>query len=95
VVLFIASQELAKESFRSTVAAYIILVNVVSLVGLWVGGLLTSSVLRESALYLPVPLLGVVLGMVAFKQFTTPQFHRVVMGCLVGVGMLSMWTMLR
>jgi hypothetical protein len=57
-----AGLRLNKQTFRSTIAAYIALVNVASLAALGVGQFLSWDLIRAAGVFTPAALLGVAGG---------------------------------
>jgi uncharacterized membrane protein YfcA len=90
VVLFLANQEVAKETFRASLVAYFAALNLITIPGYVAGGLLTWEVLAQAALMLPGLALGVYAALRLAPRVDEVTFRRAVLLVVIAAGVLSL-----
>lgn len=75
VVLFMHNQNWPKDSIHANLAGFFLYMTTISLIGLAIPGLVTSGIVLTAASLIPGLVIGVVLGMQAFKHFNERYFR--------------------
>lgn len=92
VVLFLNHQDLPKEQFRATTAAYFTLVYPASLFLLWTMQVLEWQIVRTALSLLPFALLGQVLGCGIFPLVSQDLFRRGVPLLVMAIALYTLVT---
>ncbi|QVL36073.1 sulfite exporter TauE/SafE family protein [Aminirod propionatiphilus] len=87
VILFLANQEVGKEAFRATLAAYFLSLNVVTSLLFLLRGLFDGPLLLLAAASLPALLAGTWLGLRLARRLPERVFRAVALGLLLLMGM--------
>ena len=89
VVLFLSNQGINKNTFRANIAAYFLLLNIITIILFLANGLLNEVVFGK-IIYLALPLyIGVFAGIKAFKKMKEEVFRKIVLIILFASGL---WT---
>ena len=86
VVLLLTGRELPPHAFRTTLAAYFMILNVISAVLLTSGGALDWHDLRIAAVLAPAALLGAFIGRSLVRFISPPRFRHVTLLMLLVTG---------
>lgn len=89
VILFFQNQGMGKNPFRANLIFFFLILNIVTLVGYSLTGLLTKDVLFLSVLYLPVLIAGTIVGIMLFKKINEKIFKKTTLILLVFLGILA------
>lgn len=87
VILFLANQEVRKEAFRATLAAYFLSLNVVTSLLFLLRGLFDGPLLLLAAASLPALFAGTWLGLLLARRLPERVFRAVALGLLLLMGM--------
>lgn len=91
IVLYQMSGEDTAAESRANFISFFALTQVVALASYVASGLLSPLVLQRFLIFLPVSLLGLVLGQFSFKYVSEAIFRKFVMGLLVAIALLALW----
>jgi hypothetical protein len=86
VILFLTNQDVEKQSFRVNLIFYFACLGVVSLISQYVGGLLTSEVMKNWLMLAPVAALGTWTGIKLSKRTDQQRFRQITLGILMVTG---------
>lgn len=95
VALYLMARGFAKDRFRSNMVVYVFLATVTSVVLLALGGGVTPETLGLASRTAPVVIAGFAAGVLAVRGLTDRHFEVTVLGFLVLVGMLGVFSALR
>ena len=89
VILFFTNQGVKKSAFRANIVAYFILLNLVTIPYFALNGLITSSVIRYSLLFLPAMIIGATIGIKLSHRVREDIFRRIVLIIVTVAGLFS------
>ena len=89
VILFFSNQEMKKKPFRANLIAFFLILNIITLAGYGLTGLLAKEVLVLSGLYLPVLIAGTISGIIVFKKINEDLFKKITLVILIALGILA------
>lgn len=89
VILFLANQDVVKHQFRASLAAYFLMLNVVSVPAFVAGGLMTGQVALRTAYLFPAVVAGSLLGIRTAGRVSEPLFRRLALAALAILGLIS------
>ncbi|HVP57332.1 MAG TPA: sulfite exporter TauE/SafE family protein [bacterium] len=89
VILFLANQGMARDTFRASLIAYFLFLNLATIPIFLVGGLISRTVLAYSGLLLPAMVLGALTGSKLSRRIPERAFRRVALAAVIGAGILS------
>ena len=90
VLLFMHTQKWSKEEIYSALSAFFFVNTGASIIGLALSGLITSPILLITASLAPVLVVGVILGMWAFKYLNEGYFRTLSILLIITVGFLAL-----
>ena len=88
VILYLLSGPDPAAKTRANLIFYVTAISVVSLVFLWLNGVMTRSVLWQAALLAPVFFAGMWVGNALFKRVSEQAFRRTTLAILVVVSVV-------
>ena len=89
VVLFMHTQSWQKEEIHPSLSAFFLINTGASLIGLSISGMVTPDILRTAASLAPGLVIGVFLGMLAFKRVNESYFRILSVAVVVVTGILA------
>jgi uncharacterized membrane protein YfcA len=89
VVLFMHTQSWQKEEIYPSLSAFFLISTGASLIGLFISGMVTPDILWTAASLAPGLIIGVFLGMLAFKRVNELYFRILSVVVVVGTGILA------
>jgi hypothetical protein len=89
VMLFMHTQKWPKEEIYPSLSAFFLISTGASLIGLSLSGLVTTHILLTSASLVPGLVIGVFLGMLAFKKVNDSFFRILSVMVIIGAGVLA------
>ncbi len=89
VILFFANQRVAKHQFRSSLATYFMLLNILAVPAFIAGGLLTGEGALKTLYLFPAVILGVLLGIRMADVVSEEKFRFVALNALGILGAFS------
>jgi uncharacterized membrane protein YfcA len=89
VVLFMHNQKWLKEDIYQAQAAYFLITNIFALAALYVSGLVDTQVIVFSTSLTPALLVGMFLGIVAFRKIDQRAFRILSLVIVIGAGILG------
>lgn len=89
VVLFMHNQDWRKETIHPSLAACFLLMTAGSLVGLLISGLVRLPTVLTAASLVPALLVGIGVGMVAFRRINERVFRALSVAIVVGAGIVA------
>jgi uncharacterized protein len=89
VVLFMHNQSWQKEEIHPSLSAFFLINTGASLIGLSISGMVTPDILLTAASFAPGLVIGVYLGMLAFKHVNESYFRILSVVVVVGTGILA------
>jgi uncharacterized membrane protein YfcA len=89
VVLFMHNQKWLKEDIYHAQAAYFLIINICALAALYISGLVDSRVIMFSASLTPPLLVGMGLGIVAFRKLNQRAFRYLSLAIVIVSGILG------
>jgi uncharacterized protein len=89
VVLFMHNQSWQKEEIHPSLSAFFLINTGASLIGLTFSGMVTPDILLTAASFAPGLVIGVYLGMLAFKHVNEGYFRILSVIVVVGTGILA------
>jgi len=92
VVLFLANRGDKRDLFRSTISAFAIGLNVITLVSFAASGVLTADVVRNVLSLLPGAAIGTVIGALLTRRIDEVLFGRIVLILIVVSGVAAIAT---
>ena len=92
MVLFLANQGLAKETFRANLIAYFSVLNLVTVVALAVGGTITAPTMWFVMISMPGMAIGALTGAALAGRVKEKLFRRIVLSTVAIAGLLSIAT---
>jgi len=95
VILFFTGKGMPKDAFRATLAAYFLVLNLVTLPSYFIGGLFNMQVVQLSAISLPALLLGTAAGIVVVRFVPQHAFRRVTLILVLLMGLLAVYSGLK
>jgi uncharacterized membrane protein YfcA len=95
VILFFTGQGMPKDAFRATLAAYFLVLNMVTLPSYFAGKLFSLEVIRISAVCLPALLLGTALGITLARFVPQSAFRKLTLVLVLLMGLLAAYSGLR
>jgi hypothetical protein len=90
VILFLANQEMAKQTFRANLVLYFACVGLVAVLTLGIGGLITEEVLVHWAGLLPAVALGTYAGIQFARRTDQARFRQITLGILILTGIATL-----
>lgn len=90
IVLYQLSGDNSAAANRANFIIFFALTQLIALIAYWISGILSISVLRLFASFVPVFLLGLWLGRFCFKRVDETRFRRFVFGLLLVIGALAL-----
>jgi len=94
VILFLANQNVEKDSFRGSLAIYFLLLNILAAPAFIVGRLLTAPVALATAWRFPFVIVGALVGSKLSGVLGEGRFRKAALGFLALLGILSIATAL-
>jgi uncharacterized membrane protein YfcA len=92
VVLFLTNQDADKMTFRANLTAYFTLLNVISIPGFVLSGVITASVMLKAVTLLPFMLVGLMLGMMSSDKIDEKLFKRLTLVLMIVSGIAAIIT---
>jgi uncharacterized membrane protein YfcA len=89
VILFFTNQQLPKSVFRANIVAYFTVLNLSTNTVFITSGVITSEVLRYTALFLPGLFAGVFVGARFTNRLPDALFRRIAFALVIGTGLVS------
>lgn len=89
IVLFMHNQSWQKEEIHPSLSAFFLINTGASLIGLSISGMVTPDILLTAASFTPVLVIGVYLGMWAFKHVNESFFRILSVVVVVSTGILA------
>ncbi len=89
VILFFTNQGIKKNVFRANIVAYFIILNMVTIPYFALNGLITSSVISYSLLFLPSMIIGATIGIKLSHRVREDIFRRIVLIIVTLAGLFS------
>jgi len=89
VILFLANQNVRRDSFRASLSFYFLVLNVTAVPAFLAAGLLPGSTAAGALVGAPVVLAGGLLGTGLSRRFGEDVFRRTVLVFLVLLGAMS------
>jgi uncharacterized membrane protein YfcA len=89
VVLFMHTQSWEKNEIHPSLAAYFLFSTLASIIGLSISGMVTTGILLTAASLAPVLVIGVALGMQAFKRVNERYFRMISVAVVIATGILA------
>ncbi len=89
VILFFANQKVARHQFRASLAAYFLLLNIISVPAFIAGGLLTGETALNTLYLFPAVVLGVLLGIKLADAVSDERFRFL---ALIALGVLGIFS---
>jgi uncharacterized membrane protein YfcA len=90
IVLFFANQGMDKQSFRANLVAYFLVLNLVTIPGHLLGGLVSETVVLYTLLLLPGLVLGTVAGIRLAGRVDEKRFRTVSLLVVTAAGLVSL-----
>jgi uncharacterized membrane protein YfcA len=91
IVLFLSNQGVDKQVFRANLAAYSLILNIVTLIPFFLTGLISKEVMHYSVLYLPALIVGLGLGIFCATKVKEAVFKKYTLYIILASGL---WTVL-
>jgi uncharacterized protein len=92
VILFFANQGVAKHEFRGSLAAYFLLLNVITVPAFVAGGLFSTGVALGTAYLFPAVAAGSMLGIWLSDRVSQVLFRRLALAALALLGVISIFS---
>ena len=92
MILFLANQDLEKQTFRANLIAYFSVLSVVIVVSLGVEGVITASTLRFVLISIPGMAIGALTGVALAGRAREKLFRRIALSVVAAAGLLSIAT---
>jgi uncharacterized membrane protein YfcA len=89
VVLFMHNQRWLKEDIYNSQAAYFLIINICALAALYISGLVDTQVIIFSTSLTPALLVGMFLGIVAFRRINQRSFRYLSLAIVICAGILG------
>lgn len=86
VIIFLANQGIQKDRFRANMVTYFMLVNALSIIMLFVAGMMTREVIEISAIVTPALICSTLLGARAADRVSDEGFRKFAMLCAMVMG---------
>lgn len=95
VILFLSNQQVEKQIFRSSIAAYFLIVNLCTLPTFALNGIITADVAKYAVYLLPAMVLGAVTGIKLADRVNEELFRRIALMIVAIAGMFLVYTGLK
>jgi uncharacterized membrane protein YfcA len=89
VILFLANQGMVRDTFRASLIAYFLFLNLATIPIYLIGGLISRGVLGYSAALLPAMVLGALTGSKLSRRVPERSFRRIALIAVIGAGVVS------
>ena len=89
VILFLANQQEAKNTFRAKLATYFLTLNVITMITYFASGLMTTKVLKLAAAGSIPLVLGVFMGVKLADKVSEAVFGKMVLVIILATGLLG------
>lgn len=93
-VLFLTNQGVAKKTFRASMVAYFLFLNIASVPMFLAGGLLSASIARNALILLPGMFLGAFVGSKLLHRLPEETFRVTALVVVLVAGLLSLFSSL-
>ena len=87
-LLYMAAQGWSPRTIKANLQAFLVMNQLVILIGYWWAGLLTREVWRFAAVFAVPAAIGLLAGMSVFDHVDPPRFRRIVFGILLASGVV-------
>lgn len=95
VVLMLTNENMDKEVFRTNLSFYGIITNIFAIIMFIVGGIINTSVLQFTTLYLPALLIGVLVGIKVSNKINEVVFRRITIYLIIVLGLYTVISSLK
>lgn len=92
IVLFLSNQDVDKMTFRANLTAYFTLMNVISIPGFILSGVVTEEVIHLTLKSMPMMVLGLLLGMYFVRYLDELLFKKAALGLMLVSGIMALVT---
>lgn len=89
VVLFMHTQDWQKDTIHPALSAYFMFSTISSLIGLAITGVINTKILLTTASLVPALIIGVLIGVQAFKRVNERIFRLISIFVIVGTGIVA------
>lgn len=89
IVLFLSNQNVDKMTFRANLTAYFTMMNVISIPGFILSGVVTQEVLVLTLKGMPLMVLGLLMGMYFVKFLDEKWFKKASLGLMIVSGVMA------
>jgi len=94
VIMYFTGQNISKQSFRSNLAAYFLILNIITIPVYLANGLFNQEVLGHTIRYLPAMLAGVLIGNILAGKLRDGLFKKLTVYLLLIMGIISILTVI-